>query len=95
MYLYGGKKFIGEDYFEVLPETVGQFTGLQDKNGKEIYENHAVITRNIHGVKIIGTVVFEKGMFCLKYSDGYVNNWHLNPERYEIHTPNQNGNTGE
>lgn len=54
---------------EVVPETVGQFTGLTDKNGKKIFEGDIVMYSDEECyypeeyTKFIGDIVFEKGAF--------------------------------
>lgn len=52
----------------VHPETVGQFTGLTDKNGKKIFEGDVVkFTDSPFGYSYTGAVCFNEGSFCIKY----------------------------
>lgn len=54
--------------YEIDPETVGQFTGLTDKNGKKIFEGDVVkFTDSPFGYSYTGVVCFNEGSFCIKY----------------------------
>jgi uncharacterized phage protein (TIGR01671 family) len=71
----------GVSGIDVDYKTVGQFTGVTDKNGKKIFEGDIVATRyQSGGICSIGDVQFDSGVFgaewtSVKENKGMVGSW--------------------
>lgn len=87
----------GFDRYHVIPETVGQYTGLHDKNGRKIFEGdivrygdtiHRVVFEQRNGTAYFGIVIsdIETWLFgneCPANLVEVISNIYDNPEMLE------------
>lgn len=70
LFQHGEQRFVmtGGHNIEVVPESVGQYTGLTDKNGVKIFEGD-IVKGTAYSAKFVGIIVWidEIGGFGVRY----------------------------
>ena len=61
---FGDDYFSAEFWCKVVPETVGQFTGIEDKNGTKIFEGGIVRFYDDSEDELVNGVVIFNADFC-------------------------------
>jgi uncharacterized phage protein (TIGR01671 family) len=73
-YIFKMLRLLRMEHAEVVPDTVGQFIGLFDEDGREIYEGDIIkIVEEFDDENVytrIGVVCFEEGMYELQDKNG-------------------------